>query len=164
MVKEFISLLFLVFFCAILNTKLSAQIFSLGTKYQEKFMFQATFNYPFVYSKYKMPHEFMLGVDYTTKNKHAPSGIMPQATYGVRIVDKDRVDYFLMAGTSVGYNFQLYSNYKNQVKVSPFVYLEYGAVLNLKVGYDYSTQLGKGDPFVSIGIGGLHMFRNFTIM
>lgn len=153
----------LIFFFT-LSKAADAELFSLGTKYQEKLMFHATVNYPFVYSKYKMPHEFMLGVDYTTKNMYAPSGVMPQATYAVRVVDKDRVDYFLMAGTSVGYNFQLSSNYKNQVKVSPFVYLEYGAVLNLKVGYDYSTQLGKGYPFVSIGIGGLHMFRNFTIM
>lgn len=141
-----------------------AQVFSLGTKIQKKAMFQAAVNYPFVYSKYKMPHEFMLGIDYTTKNKYSPSGIMPQATYGFRMVDKDRKDYFLMIGTLVGYNFQLSSDFKNQIRVSPFVYLEFVGLLNVKAGYDYSTQIKKGYPFISLGFGGLHMLRNFSIM
>lgn len=146
-----------------LTVKLNGQIFSVGTKIQKKALFQVTLNHPFVYNKYDTPHEFMLGVDYTTKNKHAPSGILPQATYGYRLVDDRRKPYFVMMGTSVGYNFQLSRGFENQFKISPFLYLEYSGFLNLKVGYDYSTQIQKGYPFVSIGLGGLQMFRHFVL-
>lgn len=126
-------------------------------------MFQATLNRPFIYDKGRILHEFMLGVDYTTKNKFAPSGIMLQATYGYRFVDNVKKEYFFMLGTSVGYNFQLSSGFENQIKIGPFAYLELLAFLNIKAGYEYSTQIQKGYPFISIGFGGLHMLRHFKI-
>lgn len=54
-----------------------AQVLSVGYKYQEKGMFQATFNYPFLFSS-STHHELMLGVDYTSKNDQASSGLTPR--------------------------------------------------------------------------------------
>lgn len=82
---------------------------------------QATLIRPFIYDKGRILHEFMLGVDYTTKNKFAPSGIMLQATYGYRFVDNVKKEYFFMLGTSVGYNFQLSSGFENQIKSVPLL-------------------------------------------
>lgn len=90
----------------------------------------------------------MLGVDYAQKNKFAPSGIMPQATYGYRFVDNVKKEYFFMLETSVGYNFQLSSGFENQIKISPLAYLELLAFLNIKAGYGYSTQIQKGYRFI----------------
>lgn len=140
-----------------------AQLINLGYKYQEKGMFNATINYPMIYDRHTH-HELMLGIDYTTKNTKAPSGISPQLSYGYFLVDNSRTNYLLMAGLSTGYQVTLHNPYKNQFRVSPYIYTELVAVFNLKVGYDYMMPLQKGYPFISIGIGGLHMFRHLNFM
>lgn len=140
-----------------------AQVLSVGYKYQEKGMFQATFNYPFLFSS-STHHELMLGVDYTSKNDQASSGLTPQFTYGYYIIDNADNDYTLMVGISTGCNFNFNSTFENQFKVTPFVYTELMGLLNVKVGVDYSVQLQKGYPFLSLGLGGLHLFRHLKMM
>ena len=85
---------------------------------------------------------------------------MPQATYGYRLWDDKRSEFFVMVGSSAGYNFQLSRDFSNQIKVSPFVYAEYIGVINVKIGYDYATKINKGFPFISVGLGGFHALRN----
>lgn len=58
-----------------------AQIINIGYKYEERSMFQTTINIPFLMDKNKT-YEYMAGLDYTTKNVLAPSGITPQLTGG----------------------------------------------------------------------------------
>ncbi|MBA5793299.1 hypothetical protein H1R17_03105 [Flavobacterium sp. xlx-214] len=145
------------------SSSLTAQIVSVGGKFQKDWMFQTTINYPFVFDE-DSRHEVMLGLDYTSKNNQAPSGLTPQITYGYYVVDSAYKDFMVMAGVSTGYTVNLNSAFKSQIRVSPFVYAEYFSFLNVKVGYDYGTQINKGYPYVSIGLGGFHMFRHFKIM
>lgn len=140
----------------------AAQIVNIGYKYQEKGMFQTSFNYPFLYDG--SSHEWMLGIDYTSKNDKAPSGITPQITYGYYLKDNPNSDYFIMTGITAGYQFSLHKSYENQFKITPYVYGELIGIVNIKIGYDYMLPLQKGYPFVSVGIGGLHMFRHLRFM
>lgn len=153
----------LVLLITLASTSTNAQIINLGYKYQEKGMFNATLNYPMIYDRYTH-HEFMLGVDYTSKNRKAPSGISPQLTYAYFVVDNSRTNYMLMTGVSTGYQVSMHNPFKNQFKLSPYIYAEFIAVLNLKIGYDYFLPLQKGYPYVSLGLGGLHMFRHLSFM
>lgn len=148
----------------VLFTKpLEAQVLSLGAKAQKQVMFQTVAHYVLGDGSSRSAHAYMLGVDYTTKNKYAPSGIMPQATYGYRLWEEKRSDFFVMVGSSAGYNFQLSRDFPHQIKVSPFVYAEYLGVINVKMGYDYAPKINTGYPFISLGLGGFLAFRNFVI-
>ncbi|TDS11666.1 hypothetical protein B0I21_1077 [Sphingobacterium paludis] len=143
--------------------KSQAQIVSLGYKQQQKPMVQVSLNYPFILSAYS-PFEFMVGVDYTTKNKAVPSGFVPQTTLHYYLVDSKRYNYLLAVGAGAGYMFDFNSNHENQIRISPHLYLEYSAILNLRVGYDVMFPNNRGYPFISIGIGGLHGFRHMKWM
>ena len=157
--QSFVSILLVLF----VKSMATAQIINVGGKFQKDVMFQATLNYPFVFDE-SSHHEVMLGVDYTSNNKQFLSGLTPQITYGYYVVDNAYKDFMVMAGVSSGYTVNFNSSFKNQIRVSPFVYAEYFGFLNIKVGYDYATQINKGYPYVSIGLGGFHMFRHFKIM
>lgn len=139
---------------------IQAQVISAGfIKYDKKGMFQATVNYPLLFNKDKS-YDFYAGLDYTTKNHEVPSGLAPQLGFAYYIVDSDYKDYLLSANLNAGYLF----DFNNQFRISPHIYFELLSLLNLKAGYDYMMPLGKGYPFVSIGIGGGFMFRHFNIM
>lgn len=170
MKKHFLSFFFekkiLVLFVIVLFTgylPVKAQVVHLGYKYQEKGMFQASFNYPFLYDE-ATHHEWMLGIDYTSKNDKAPSGIAPQFTYGYYIKDNPKSDYLIMTGITAGYQFSLHNRHENQFKITPYVYGELIGILNIKVGYEYMFPMQKGYPFVAVGIGGLHMLRHMRFM
>lgn len=157
--QSFVSILLVLFVKSIAT----AQIVNVGGKFQKDLMFQATLNYPFVFDE-DSRHEVMFGLDYTSKNNQAPSGLTPQITYGYYVVDHANKDFMIMAGVSTGYVVNLNSTFKCQIRVSPFVYAEYFSFLNVKVGYDYNTQIKKGYPYVSIGLGGFHMLKHLKVM
>ncbi|MGB6083390.1 hypothetical protein [Moheibacter sp.] len=140
-----------------------AQVISAGFKYDKKGMFQATVNYPTLFDKNK-PFDIYFGLDYTTKNDEIPSGLAPQLGLAYYIVDNDYKDYLLSANLNAGYLFDFNKEFDNQFRISPHIYFELLSLLNLKVGYEYMMPLGKGYPFVSIGIGGGFMFRHFKMM
>ncbi|SUJ29023.1 Uncharacterised protein [Sphingobacterium spiritivorum] len=139
-----------------------AQIINIGYKYEEKSMFQTTINIPFVMDKNK-PYEYMAGLDYSTKNALAPSGIAPQLTGGYYIIDDKRKSNILSLQLSAGYLFDLNKNFQNQVRLSPHVYFELNGIFNFKAGYDFLMPLEKGYPYVSIGLGGLLSLRHMSI-
>lgn len=152
---------FAVLFC-LFGSALHAQIIGLGSKFDKKAMFQATFNAPLIFDKDK-PYDVALGIDYTTGNKSVPSGLQVQVT-GMIFLDEGRnKSHLLSAGVTTGYLFDFNTNFDNQFRVSPHLYLELFPVY-IKAGYDYSMPLQKGTPFVSIGIVGGYMFRHFSIM
>ncbi|GEM_PF-856356 len=140
-----------------------SQIVSLGYKQQEKGMFQFSFNYPFVLNRYK-PYEVMLGIDYTINNRKAPSGLGPQATFHYYLLDNANSNYLLGVGVSAGYLFDFNKGYANQLRFSPHLYFEYGLLCNLRAGYDLLPTKQRGYPYISIGIGGLHLMRRLRMM
>ncbi len=140
-----------------------SQIINLGYKQQEKGMLQFSFNYPFVLDRYK-PYEVMLGIDYTTNNRKAPSGVSPQATFHYYLWDKASSNYLLGVGASAGYLFDFNKAYSNQLRFSPHLYFEYGLLCNVRAGYDLLPAQQRGYPYISIGIGGLHLMRRLRMM
>lgn len=153
-------MLFLLLFT--FSRSVNAQIISVGYKYEEKSMFQSTVNLPFLMDKNK-PYEYMAGIDYTTKNSFAPSGIAPQLTGGYYIIDDKHKSNILSLQLSAGYLFDLNKNFQNQVRLSPHVYFELNGIFNFKAGYDFFMPLEKGYPYVSIGVGGLLSLRHMNI-
>lgn len=156
-----INIFFVLFITGALNCP--AQIFSLGYRQDKKAMFQAEFNYPFLMDKNR-PYNFLVGLDYTTPNKAVPSGLSPQLTFGYYVLDDEYKDYLVMAGLGTGYLFDFNKQFDNQFRITPHLYFEYLGLLNLKLGYNYMIPLQKGYPYVSIGVGGFHMFRYFRLM
>lgn len=158
-----------IFFLGLLLTGLfyiqdgSAQIFSLGMKQDKRPMFQAALNVPLVFEKDKK-YDFTVGVDYTSKNPKQPSGLAPQIGLVRYIVDNRYKDFLVSANLQTGYLFDFNKGMDNQFRLSPHLYVEYQGVLHCRGGYDYAMPLQKGYPFISIGIGGLMMFRHFSIM
>jgi hypothetical protein len=146
-----------------MSWKAHGQILSLGVKWEEKLMGEASANLP-VFWKNDSKFDLMLGVNYTTPNKEFPSGLQPQVTGMYRIVSGEYKDYFLSFNLTSGYLFDFSSEFDHQFRFSPHLYFEYLGFLNLKVGYDYVMPLEKGYPFISIGLGGLYMFKDFRIM
>ncbi len=140
-----------------------AQIFSLGMKQDKRPMFQAALNVPLVFNTDKN-YDFTVGVDYTSKNSKQPSGLAPQLGFVRYIVDNRYKDFLVSANVQTGYLFDFNKGMDNQFRVSPHLYVEYQGFFHCRVGYDYAMPLQKGYPFVSIGIGGLMMFRHFSIM
>lgn len=144
-------------------TNLQAQIASASVKWQEEWMFDASLNYPlFIENDGKF--DLMIGANYTTPNSKFPSGLQPQLTGIYRLVDNPTKDYFLSVQLTSGYLIDFTSDFENQFRLSPHFYLEYIGIFNLKMGYDYLMPFNKGYPFVSIGIGGFYMFKDFKIM
>lgn len=141
----------------------SAQIFSLGMKQDRRPMFQAALNLPLVFDNDKN-YDFTVGVDYTSENPRQPSGLAPQVGFVRYIVDNRYKDFLVSANVQTGYLFDFNKGIDNQFRVSPHLYVEYQGFFHCRVGYDYAMPLQKGYPFVSIGIGGLMMFRHFSIM
>ncbi|MDR2283646.1 MAG: hypothetical protein LBE37_10575 [Sphingobacterium sp.] len=144
-------------------SRASAQIFSLGMKQDKRPMFQASLNVPLVFDKGKN-YDFTVGVDYTSKNPKQPSGLAPQLGYVRYIVDNRYKDFLVSANLQAGYLFDFNKGMDNQFRVSPHLYVEYQGLFHCRVGYDYAMPLQKGYPFVSIGIGGLMMFRHLSFM
>ena len=144
-------------------SKASAQIFSLGIKQDKRPMFQAALNVPVVFDRDKN-YDFTVGVDYSSKNPKQPSGLAPQVGFVRYIVDNRYKDFLVSANVHTGYLFDFNKGMDNQFRVSPHLYVEYQALFNCRIGYDYMMPLQKGYPFISIGIGGLMMFRHFSIM
>lgn len=150
---------FMFLFC---NYSLKAQVFSLGAKYDKAAMFQASFNIPVLFDKYK-PYDFAFGLDYTSPNAKAPSGLQPQFTAMYFLVDDKYKSYNISAGITSGYLFDFNKEFNNQFRVSPYVYME-AFPFTVKVGHEYVMPLNQGQFFVSIGIGGGYLFRHFSIM
>lgn len=140
-----------------------SQVFSVGAKQDKRTMFQAALNFPVVFDNNKN-YDFTIGVDYTSKNHTQPSGLSPQLGFVRYIVDSKYKDFLVSANVQTGYLFDFNRGMGKQFRVSPHLYIEYQSFLNCKIGYDYAMPLQKGYPFVSIGIGGLMMFRHFSIM
>lgn len=159
--KYYFWVLTLLFVCSYTSPSY-AQLFSIGYKQHKSGMFHTTFNHPLIFDNNK-PYELMLGADYTTKNKHMPSGLAPQASFMYYIDGDRRKDYLIGTGLHTGYLFDFNKQFKNQTRVTPFFYYEYIGLVNLKIGYDYMLPSNKGYPFISIGIGGLMMFKDFSL-
>ncbi|KGE16174.1 hypothetical protein [Sphingobacterium deserti] len=126
-------------------------------------MMQVSLNYPFVLSAYR-PFEFMVGIDYTTKNREVSSGLVPQATLHYYLIDDSSNNFLLGVGTGAGYMFDFNTNRNNQIRINPHLYFEYGTILNLRVGYDVMFPNKRGYPFLSIGLGGFHGIRHLKWM
>ena len=141
---------------------LKAQVFSLGAKYDKEAIFHASFNILVLFDKYK-PYDFAFGLDYTSLNAKAPSGLQPQFTAMYFLVDDKYKSYNISAGITSGYLFDFNKEFNNQFRVSPYVYME-AFPFNIKVGHEYAMPLNQGQFFVSIGIGGGYLFRHFSIM
>lgn len=150
---------FMFLFC---NHSLKAQVFGLGAKYDKAAMFQASFNIPVLFDKYK-PYDFAFGLDYTSPNAKAPSGLQPQFTAMYFLVDDKYKSYNISAGIASGYLFDFNKEFSNQFRVSAYVYME-AFPFTIKVGHEYVMPLNQGQFFVSIGIGGGYLFRHFSIM
>jgi len=150
---------FMFLFC---NHSIKAQVFSLGAKYDKAAMFQASFNVLVLFDKYK-PYDFAFGLDYTSPNAKAPSGLQPQFTAMYFLVDDKYKSYNISAGITSGYLFDFNKEFNNQFRVSPYVYME-AFPFTVKVGHEYVMPLNQGQFFVSIGIGGGYFFRHFSIM
>ncbi|MEG1376054.1 MAG: hypothetical protein RSC81_03165 [Myroides sp.] len=150
---------FLLFFC---NQSVKAQIINVGAKYDKAPMFQASINIPVLFDKYK-PYDFAFGLDYTSPNANAPSGLQPQFTAMYFLVDDKYKSYNISAGVTSGYLFDFNKEFNNQFRVSPYVYME-AFPFNIKVGHEYVMPLNQGQFFISIGIGGGYLFRHFSIM
>ncbi|KAA5534284.1 hypothetical protein [Paenimyroides baculatum] len=150
---------FMFLFC---NHSIKAQVFSLGAKYDKAAMFQASFNVPVLFDKYK-PYDFAFGLDYTSPNAKAPSGLQPQFTAMYFLVDDKYKSYNISAGITSGYLFDFNKEFNNQFRVSPYVYTEVFP-FTIKVGHEYVMPLNQGQFFISIGIGGGYLFRHFSIM
>lgn len=144
------------------NHSIKAQVFSLGAKYDKAAMFQASFNVPVMFDKYK-PYDFAFGLDYTSPNTKAPSGLQPQFTAMYFLVDDKYKSYNISAGITSGYLFDFNKEFNNQFRISPYVYME-AFPFTVKVGHEYVMPLNQGQFFVSIGIGGGYLFRHFSIM
>lgn len=106
-----------------LLSKSNAQIIHVGGKMDKNLMFNATLQAPFFFHK-KMPYELMFGVDYTTKNNDAPSGLAPQVTFGYFLVDSPNKSYLVFAGLTSGYLFDFNKQFDNQLRLSPHLYTE----------------------------------------
>jgi len=150
---------FLFLFC---NQSVKAQIINVGAKYDKAAMFQASFNIPILFDKYK-PYDFAFGLDYTSPNAKAPSGLQPQFTAMYFLVDDKYKSYNISAGVTTGYLFDFNKEFNNQFRISPYVYTEVFP-FNIKVGHEYVMPLNQGQFFISIGIGGGYLFRHFSIM
>ncbi len=153
----------MVFLVVMFSVFVKAQIIHAGAKFDRKLMFNATANYA-VFYKDKKPFELMIGADFTTGNDKVPSGLAPQISFGYFIVGDEYKDYMIFGGLTGGYLFDFNKEFENQFRITPHIYFEYMALLNLKIGYDYLMPHHKGYPFISIGIGGLQMFRHFKVM
>lgn len=151
--------IFLLLFC---SQSITAQVFSLGAKYDKAQMFQASINIPVMFDKYK-PYDFAFGLDYTSPNTKAPSGLQPQFTAMYFLVDDKYKSYNISVGITSGYLFDFNKEFNNQFRVSPYIYMEVFP-FNVKVGHDYVMPLNQGQFFVSLGIGGGYLFRHFSIM
>lgn len=141
----------------------NSQVLNAGLKFDRTMMFQASANIPVLWNSGKK-FDIAPGLDYTTTNSKAPSGLQPQLTTLVYIVDDKNKDFLIYGAVTTGYLFDFSKNFENQLRVSPHVYLEYNGLMNLKVGYDYMMPLKKGYPYIAVGIGGFFMFRNFRVM
>lgn len=154
-----IIVVFLFLFC---NQSVKAQIINVGAKYDKVAMFQASFNVPVLFDKHK-PYDFAFGLDYTSPNAKAPSGLQPQFTAMYFLVDDKYKSYNISAGVTSGYLFDFNKEFNNQFRVSPYIYTEVFP-FNIKVGHEYVMPLNQGQFFISIGIGGGYLFRHFSIM
>jgi len=159
---RFIAKIIGVFLVLICNQSVKAQVFSVGAKYDKATMFQASFNIPVLFDKYK-PYDFAFGLDYTTPNAKAPSGLRPQFTAMYFLIDDKYKSYNVSAGVITGYLFDFNKEFNNQFRVSPHVYME-AFPFTIKVGHDYVMPLNQGHFFISIGIGGGYLFRHFSVM
>jgi len=108
---------FMFLFC---NHSIKAQVFSLGAKYDKAAMFQASFNIPVMFDKYK-PYDFAFGLDYNSPNTKAPSGLQPQFTAMYFVVDDKYKSYNISAGVTTGYLFDFNKEFNNQFSISPYV-------------------------------------------
>lgn len=121
------------------NHSIKAQVFSLGAKYDKAAMFQASFNVPVLFDKH-MPYDFAFGLDYTSPNAKAPSGLQPQFTAMYFLVDDKYKSYNISAGITSGYLFDFNKEFNNQFRVSPYVYTEVFP-FTAKVGHEYVMPL-----------------------
>lgn len=140
----------------------NAQFIGVGTKFDKEFMFQATVSVPIKFdSNYK--YDLAFGLDYTTSNDKAPSGLQPQVTGIIYLVDDKSKSYLIYGGLTAGYLFDFSKEFDNQIRLTPHIYFELSSLFYVKAGADYATPVNKVYPFISIGIGGGHMFRHFTM-
>lgn len=149
--------------------EVAAQVVSIGMKQNKSTMFQASVNLPLLAnaSSSNESHDYFVGLDYTTKNKHMPSGLQPQFTYAYYLIDDDKKAHILSTNLGAGYliDFRSKSEFQNQFTINPHIYYEYFALLNVRVGYEHMFPFQKGYPYVSVGLGGfVNLFRNFKIM
>lgn len=144
------------------NLIVNAQFIGVGTKFDKQFMFQATANIPIKFdSNYK--YDLAFGVDYTTSDDQVPSGLQPQMTGIVYLVDNKYKSYLIYGGLTAGYLFDFNKEFDNQIRLTPHIYYEYSSLFYIKAGADYATPIDKIYPFISIGIGGGHMLRHLSI-
>lgn len=141
---------------------INAQLIGVGTKFDKEFMFQANLNVPIKFNS-NNKYDLAFGVDYTTPNSEAPSGLQPQMTGIVYLVDDKLKSHLIYGGLTAGYLFDFNEEFDNQFRLTPHIYWEYTSLIYAKVGVDYATPINKVYPFISIGIGGGHMFRHFSI-
>lgn len=144
------------------GTQLHAQIFSVGGKYDEKPMLQASINAPVLFNKNK-PYDVAFGLDYTTPNKKMPSGLQFQVTGMYFLSEGSSKSHLISAGLTSGYLLDFNKEFNNQFRVSPHLYAEFG-LLVIKAGYEYLLPLHQGTLFISIGVGAGYLFRHFKIM
>lgn len=154
-------LLFKLILVATFST-VNAQIVGVGTKLDKQFMFQANVNVPIKFNA-NNKYDLAFGVDYTTPNSKAPSGLQPQMTGIVYLVDDKSKSNLVYGGLTTGYLFDFNKEFDNQIRITPHIYYEYMSLIYIKAGADYATPINKIYPFISIGIGGGHMFRHFSI-
>lgn len=156
--KKFLALLVIY----LLNQSVSAQLIGAGTKFDKQFMFQANVNYPIKFNA-SNKYDLAFGVDYTTRNSKAPSGLQPQMTGIVYLLDNKYKSHLIYGGLTAGYLFDFNKEFDNQIRLTPHIYYEYSSLFYIKAGADYATPINKVYPFVSIGIGGGHMLRHLSI-
>lgn len=143
-------------------SSVNAQLIGVGTKFDKQFMFQANVNVPIKFNA-NNKYDLAFGVDYTTSNSKAPSGLQPQMTGIIYLVDEKNKSFLVYGGLTAGYLFDFNKEFDNQIRLTPHIYYEYSSLIYIKVGADYATPINKVYPFLSIGIGGAHMFRHFSI-
>lgn len=156
--KKFLALLAIFF----LHQSVNAQLIGAGTKFDKQLMFQANVNYPIKFNP-NNKYDLAFGVDYTTRNSEAPSGIQPQMTGIVYLVDDKYKSHLIYGGLTAGYLFDFNQEFDNQFRLTPHLYWEYASLIYTKVGVDYATPINKVYPFISIGIGGGHLIRHLSI-
>lgn len=151
-----------VFALTLLSQDVSAQLIGLGYKYQERSMFQASVNYPFDSGLDRIAG-VTGGIDFTTKNRMAPSGVTLQITPYHYLFDRQLKNQggAILIGSDLGYHLNTGQG-ENGFKAAPHLYVDF-ILVYLKIGAEYYNSTGRTYPFVSIGIGGIHGIRNLHL-